>query len=112
MGGLLLTTFGGMAFAAGAALTPVGCAGGDSTMCAAGLITLPAALLMLAPGIWMIVDSHPRVHITPMQARRLPGPFERCRVGRAPAVLSVRRRHSPIRVGRLAPLLIGRGAGR
>ncbi len=69
VGGIMLTTFGGMALATGAALTPVGCASGDSAMCAAGLITLPIALAMLAPGIWMIIDSKGVVHITPMQAR-------------------------------------------
>jgi len=66
VGGLLVTTFGGLAVATGTALTSVGCAGKGSAMCTAGLVTLPIGLGMLAPGIWMIVDSRGVVHVSPM----------------------------------------------
>jgi hypothetical protein len=68
VGGVLITTFGGMATIAGTALTAVGCSGGGPGLCTAGLVTLPAGLLGLVPGIWLIVDSKGVVHVTPMPA--------------------------------------------
>lgn len=68
VGGIVMTAFGGIGVATGTALTAAGC-GRTPGMCTAGLITLPAGLLALAPGIWMIVDSKGTVHVTPMQAR-------------------------------------------
>jgi hypothetical protein len=68
VGGILLTTFGGMAVATGITLTAAGCGGGDGGLCSAGVITLPAGLLALAPGVWMIIDSKGVVRVTPMGA--------------------------------------------
>ncbi len=65
VGGILATTFGGMAVATGIALTGAGCGGGGPAMCNAGLITLPAGLLALAPGIWMILDARAEVRVSP-----------------------------------------------
>jgi hypothetical protein len=67
VGGILLSTFGGLGIVTGTALTAAGCASGDSGVCTAGLVTLPAGLVLLAPGVWMIVDSKGTVRITPMQ---------------------------------------------
>jgi hypothetical protein len=67
-GGILLSTFGGMGIVTGTALTAVGCAGGGPGLCTAGLVTLPVGLALLAPGVWMIVDSKGVVRVTPMQA--------------------------------------------
>jgi hypothetical protein len=69
LGGLMLSTFGGLGVVTGISLTAVGCGTKDSSMCTAGLITLPAGLALLAPGIWMIIDSKGVVHVTPMQAQ-------------------------------------------
>ncbi len=66
VGGILSATFGGAAAITGTALTAVGCSGGGRSLCTAGLATLPAGLLALAPGVWMIVDSKGVVHVTPM----------------------------------------------
>lgn len=65
VGGIVLTTFGGIAVVTGTALTAAGC-GRNSGLCTAGLVTLPAGLLGLAPGIWMLIDSKGTVHVTPM----------------------------------------------
>lgn len=64
--GVVATTFGGLAIATGTTLLAVGCSRSDSGMCTAGGITLPLGGLLLAPGIWLIVDSKPEVHIGPM----------------------------------------------
>lgn len=62
--GIVLTSFSGIAVATGTAMTAVGCreAGAKGT-CTAGLITLPIGLAVLAPSIWMIVDSAPEVDV-------------------------------------------------
>ncbi len=66
VGGILITTFAGIAVATGTALTAAGCrSGGSSNMCVAGLITLPIGLGGLVPGIWMIPDSAPTVDVRP-----------------------------------------------
>jgi len=66
VGGILITTFSGIAVATGTALTAAGCPGeGSSGACVAGLITLPIGLAGLIPGIWMIADSSPVVDIRP-----------------------------------------------
>jgi hypothetical protein len=69
VGGIMLATFGGLGVVTGTALTAAGCAAGDSGLCTAGLVTLPAGLVLLAPGVWMIVDSSGTVRVTPMQAQ-------------------------------------------
>jgi hypothetical protein len=66
VGGIVVTSFSGIAVATGTALTAAGC-GNSSGACTAGLITLPIGLLGLVPGIWMIVDSKGMVHVTPME---------------------------------------------
>jgi hypothetical protein len=63
--GIVATTFGGLAVVTGTVLTAAGCGSGGG-LCTGGLITLPAGLLLLAPGIWMIVDSKGYVRISPM----------------------------------------------
>jgi hypothetical protein len=66
VGGILVTTFSGIAVVTGTALTAVGCqSGGDGGVCAGGLITLPLGLGGLVPGIWMISDSSPTVDVRP-----------------------------------------------
>jgi hypothetical protein len=67
LGGIMLVTFGGLGIVTGTALTAVGCASGDSALCAAGLITLPAGLVLLTPGVWLAIDSKGTVRVTPMQ---------------------------------------------
>lgn len=70
IGGILLTTFGGIGVVTGTVLTSVGAGKSDgTTMRNAGLITLASGLLLLAPGIWMVVDSKGFVKITPMAAQ-------------------------------------------
>jgi hypothetical protein len=49
----------------GTALTAAGCSNGGG-LCTAGLVTLPAGLLVLAPGVFMIVDSKGVERVTPM----------------------------------------------
>ena len=66
VGGILITTFSGLAVATGTALTATGCGGGGSRgACVGGLVTLPIGLGGLVPGIWMIVDSAPEVDVRP-----------------------------------------------
>lgn len=67
VGGILVTTFSGIAAVVGTSLTAVGCSGGTGA-CTAGLITLPIGLAGLAPGIWMIADSAGEVHVEPIPA--------------------------------------------
>lgn len=65
-GGIVATTFSGLAVITGTVLTAVGCRdGGSKGACVGGLITLPIGLAGLAPSIWMIVDSAPEVDIRP-----------------------------------------------
>jgi hypothetical protein len=75
VGGILLTTFGGVAVLTGTALTAIGASKENgSGMLTGGLITLPIGLLMVAPGVWMILDSKGTVRISPMapQASQAP----------------------------------------
>jgi hypothetical protein len=65
VGGLLITTFSGIAVATGIPLTAAGC-GKSSGVCTAGLVTLPIGLLGLVPGIWLMLDAKGTVHVTPM----------------------------------------------
>jgi hypothetical protein len=65
VGGIVITSFSGIAVATGTALTAVGCSKGTG-ICTAGLVTLPIGLLGLVPGIWMIVDSKGTVHVAPV----------------------------------------------
>lgn len=69
LGGIMTTTFAGLAAVTGTALTAVGCGGAGSDSCAAGLVTLPVGLLGLVPGIWMMVDARAEVRISPMAAQ-------------------------------------------
>jgi hypothetical protein len=71
-GAILLTTFGGLGVVTGTALMAAGCATGDGRVCTAGLVTLPAGLVVLAPGVWMIIDSKGVVHVTPMPPQASP----------------------------------------
>jgi hypothetical protein len=64
-GGIVITSFSGIAVATGTALTAVGCSKGTG-LCTAGLITLPIGLIGLVPGIWMMIDSKGTVHVAPM----------------------------------------------
>lgn len=73
IGGILLTTFGGIAAVTGTALTSVGCVKGGG-LCAGGLITLTSGLLLLAPGIFLILDSKGTIKVSPMPAEAAP-PF-------------------------------------
>jgi hypothetical protein len=73
VGGILVTTFSGIAVLTGTALTAVGCPSGGSTgTCVAGLITLPVGLGGLYPGIWMISDSSPTVEVRPWNSMPMP----------------------------------------
>jgi hypothetical protein len=65
VGGILVTTFSGIAVVTGTALTAVGCPDGGNGTCVAGLVTLPIGLAGLVPGIWMIAASSPVVEVTP-----------------------------------------------
>ena len=65
VGGIMLTSLGGMAVLTGTALSAVGCSKGTG-LCTAGLITLPIGILAVLPGVWMILDSKGTVRITPM----------------------------------------------
>lgn len=67
VGGILVTTFSGIAVVTGTTLTAVGCSKGTGA-CTAGLITLPLGLAGLAPGIWMMIDSKGTVHVEPLGA--------------------------------------------
>ena len=73
VGGILVTTFSGIAVVTGTVLTSVGCPNpeGGGT-CAAGLITLPIGLAGLVPGIWMISASSPTVEVRPWSPTPLP----------------------------------------
>lgn len=65
VGGIVLTAFGGIATLTGATLTAVGCGSGGG-MCTGGLITLPIGLAMVAPGVWLMVDSSGKVNVEPI----------------------------------------------
>jgi hypothetical protein len=69
LGGLVVTTFSGIAVVTGTTLTAAGCASG-SGVCTAGLVTLPIGLVGLVPGIWMMIDAKGVVHVTPMRDER------------------------------------------
>jgi len=65
-GGIVMTTFGGLGIAAGAAMTGVGASKEDGGgLLTAGLITLPIGIGLTVPGILMIVNSGSRVEIEP-----------------------------------------------
>jgi hypothetical protein len=64
VGGIVITSFSGIAVATGTALTAAGCGRSKGT-CTAGLVTLPIGLLGLVPGIWLVMDSKGTVHVTP-----------------------------------------------
>jgi len=64
--GITATTFGGMALAAGIALTSVGYASDDHpTMRTAGPITMLPGMAVTALGIWLMLDSRARAEIQP-----------------------------------------------
>jgi len=65
--GILVTTFAGLAIAAGTPLAAVGC-GHDGAMCESGIITLVGGIAGLFPGIWMIVDAKAEVNVNKMEA--------------------------------------------
>lgn len=73
VGGILLTTFGGLGVATGAALTGVGASSEDKKdLLTAGLITLPIGIGLTVPGILMIVSSGSRVEVEPSNPNALP----------------------------------------
>jgi hypothetical protein len=55
--GILGTTFGGLSFATGAALLPVGLATGNSGLTTSGAITLGAGAALMTIGIWAIAGN-------------------------------------------------------
>jgi transposase len=69
VGGVLMTTFGGLGVVTGTVLSLVGAGQSDKTLRNAGLITLGSGLVLLVPGIWLIVDSKGSVSVTPMPAQ-------------------------------------------
>ena len=76
-GGVVMTTFGGVGVGAGAALLGIGLGLGDDDLTVGGAITLPlSGALLLAPGIWLIVQSAAKAEVTgpgaPSDARRAP----------------------------------------
>jgi hypothetical protein len=72
VGGILITTFSGMAIITGAAMTAVGCSQGYDGTCAAGLVTLPVGVGGLIPGVWMISASSPKVEVRPWASTPFP----------------------------------------
>lgn len=77
-GGVVMTTFGGIAVLTGTTLSIVGAAKGSSGVLTAGLVTLPAGIALTLPGIYFIVDSAGHVHVSPQrkgQAALLSGEF-------------------------------------
>jgi len=65
-GGIVATTFSGMAVLTGITLGSVGCLAGDNHgLCTAGLITLGVGLPALAGSIWLITDSMPKASLVP-----------------------------------------------
>jgi hypothetical protein len=72
VGGILITTFAGVAVLTGVTLTAYGCGTGDSGMCAGGLITLPIGVAGMIPGIMMISASSPTVEVRPWASLPLP----------------------------------------
>jgi hypothetical protein len=72
VGGILITTFAGVAVLTGVTLSAVGCSSGDSGMCVGGLITLPIGVAGLIPGVMMISSSSPTVEVRPWTSTPLP----------------------------------------
>jgi hypothetical protein len=73
--GIVFTTLGGMGVVTAITLTAVGCSqvqerGG---MCTAGLITGGASVPVTAFALWMLLDSSPKAHVLPPQAKAHPG---------------------------------------
>jgi hypothetical protein len=66
VGGIVMTTFGGLATAAGITLLAVGCPSTDHKgLCTAGAITLPAGLGLMIPGILFITSSGAYADVRP-----------------------------------------------
>lgn len=63
VGGMTATVFGGLGLAAGISLMSVGCATGDGGLCRAGAITTPLTALLLAGGIWLMLDAGARAEV-------------------------------------------------
>jgi hypothetical protein len=63
VGGLTLTTFGGLGIAAGVTLASVGYGIDDGKMATAGALTFVAGSALLVPGIWLLVDSMARAEV-------------------------------------------------
>jgi hypothetical protein len=65
-GGIVATTFSGMAVMSGAALMGIGCSSSDRHgMCTAGIITGAIGGVALAGSIWLILDSLPKAEVLP-----------------------------------------------
>jgi hypothetical protein len=72
VGGILITTFAGIAVLTGVTLTAVGCPTGENGMCVGGLITLPIGIAGIIPGVMMISASSPTVEVRPWTSTPLP----------------------------------------
>lgn len=72
-GGIVATTFGGMAAVVGVTLTAIGAAQDRSGMLTAGLINLAAGGVTVAGGIWLMVNALPTVSIGQQGAPRAAG---------------------------------------
>jgi hypothetical protein len=57
LGGIMLTTFGGLGVLTGAALTPIGFASDDKGMVVGGLVSLAVGAALLIPGILFLANS-------------------------------------------------------
>lgn len=70
VGGILMTTFGGIGTIAGGALLGAGCNQWGGT-CLAGIIVLPIGLALIYPGILFIIDSRATMEAQPLASSPL-----------------------------------------
>ena len=72
VGGIVMTSFGGMGILTGGMLAALGCGREErSGTCTAGLVTLPIGALLTAGGVWFLVSSGAEVEV--IQARQHQG---------------------------------------
>lgn len=72
MGGLIVTGLGGAAVFMGGFLALAGCASERSGLCTGGAITAASGALMVAPGVWMLVESGPEAELTSDEGPQAP----------------------------------------